>query len=208
MKDNCKNIAVIPIDDTHLSDIQNIADANNVRPFKGTFQIHQITWSSIEPNVLHARRLSCTTCPANTKCPHFEIGQIQVQHFTNPLETQSLPATPSSSGSRVAVLSSASSNETTAASTVTGPGTPSSPEPRVNTPTSEPLVHKREPLAPRKRLNFENIYSDDSISLSSSKKFKSRPSFFDSGDESDKTIKPIKRPAVLGSSDDSDENII
>lgn len=206
-KTYCKGIVVIPIDDEYVPEIQNIADENRVRPFKGTFKIHQISWSAMEPNILHARRLSCISCAAHTECPHFQIGKIRVQPVFDLIESQSLPGTPLSYSSRAAVLSPANfSPGTTSASTVTGPRTDTI------TPSPEPLLNYRQPSEPKKRCTFETVYSGDSNSLTPPKIFKYRPTFFDDQDESDENTPPNNlgqktRSDFFDNSDESDENI-
>lgn len=182
---NCKGIMIIPVDESQISEIQSIADTSIVRPFKGTFKIHQITWHANEPNTLHVRRLSCIECSADTKCPHFGIGQIQVQCLSDPSETQSLP---NSYASLTPTKSPSSSPRTASASTITGPGTPLSVLSPVNTPSPDFSLNIRQPLAPRKRINFEDIYSDDSVLLTPPKKIKRQPKLFDSSEESDENI--------------------
>ncbi|KAJ0171099.1 hypothetical protein K1T71_002853 [Dendrolimus kikuchii] len=80
LKENCRGIEIYGIGDPSIQDIQEIMDQSPVKAFKGTLKIHQLSWSRNESNILHARRLSCLSCPACMICPHFEIGQITVQH--------------------------------------------------------------------------------------------------------------------------------
>ncbi|XP_013198947.1 uncharacterized protein LOC106141856 [Amyelois transitella] len=75
---NCKGIEVFKIDESKFSEIDLLLKRSATRPFKGTLQIHQITWHSENPNVIHARRLSCLECAAYEKCSHYEIGQIEI----------------------------------------------------------------------------------------------------------------------------------
>ncbi|KAL0859620.1 hypothetical protein ABMA27_010747 [Loxostege sticticalis] len=194
-KVNCKGIMVMPIDDSVVSDIQNIADAITVPPFKGTFKIHQITWTTREPNILHVRRLSCIVCAADTKCPHFEMGLITVQ-------TIQLPGTSTSSTSEDCMPSPVPlSPGTASASTVTGPRTPVL---YMETPSPDPILNVRQPLTPKKRVNFEDIYSDDSVSVTPDKIF--RPVILD---DSDGEISPPYRSNPrLGFFNDGDgENV-
>lgn len=201
MKANCKGIVVIPIDDEYVPEIQNIANANKVHPFKGTFKIHQVSWSAMEPYVLHVRRLSCISCGAHTECVHFEIGKITVQPVTDLIETESLPGSPISYASRSAVSSPDTlSPGTASASTVTGPRTD------MVTPLPEPLLNKRQPLFPRKRLTFETVYSDDSNSLTPPKVFKSRRTFIDDQEESNENTPPKLSKTQQQFFDNSDES--
>ncbi|KAJ8722265.1 hypothetical protein PYW08_004667 [Mythimna loreyi] len=179
LKDNCKGIEIIPVDDTDVPGIQRIADANKCRPFKGTFQIHQVVWNATEPNLLHARRLSCISCATHVRCPHFEIGQIHIECVPDPVEDSSVGSLrPSPS---ISMTNSPSSHRTASVSTITGPRTPS---PLLLTPSPELLNNvTSQPCTPRKRYFCEN--SDGSITPP--KKPKARPSFFDNYD-SDENI--------------------
>ncbi|KAL4704366.1 hypothetical protein ACJJTC_010751 [Scirpophaga incertulas] len=205
---------VIPIDYSHVPEIQNIADAITVPPFKRTIKIHQITWSISEPNILHARRLSCIVCAANTKCSHFEIGLIPVQSI------QQLPGTLSSPTSEASMHSPvAPSHGTASASTDTGSGIP---VPFMETPSSDLTLNIRQPLTPKKRI-YLDLNSDDSVSEtpeqtlrsvnlvdtdgknSPPRRCKLRLGIFnDSDDENSPPKKPRKRLTFF---DDSDENI-
>ncbi|CAG9786535.1 unnamed protein product [Diatraea saccharalis] len=186
-KENCKGIVVIPIDDTNVLDIQNIADAITVRPFKGTFKLHQIAWSILEPNILHARRLSCIECAANTKCSHFEIGQILVQHVESYGSPSNLPR-------RVIIASPiVSSPNTASASTVTRSRTPESIGPSNDTPSPEPLISRRQPLTPRKKLNLEDVSDDsDFMTSPSARRPRKRSGLFIESDDSDTNSSPPK----------------
>lgn len=79
LQENVQATTVIPIDDTHLSEIEDKIKNAEIQPFKGTLKIHQITWHRSNPKILHARKLSCITCSANAVCTHYEIGQIQIK---------------------------------------------------------------------------------------------------------------------------------
>ncbi|CAB3257455.1 unnamed protein product [Arctia plantaginis] len=122
LQDRCKGIEIIPIDDTLITEIQNVANGNKCHPFKGTFKIHQLTWTAAEPNILHARRLSCISCATNANCPHFEIGQIQVMYIS---DTSIISSDAHSSPS--SVPSPTLSHGTASASTVSGLRLPLSP---------------------------------------------------------------------------------
>ncbi|VEN64095.1 unnamed protein product, partial [Callosobruchus maculatus] len=50
----------------------------DIVPFKGTFNVHQLSWSAARKGELRARRLSCYQCGAGEKCIHYEIGVITV----------------------------------------------------------------------------------------------------------------------------------
>lgn len=76
--ENCQGIDVIKIDDTTAKEIENKIQNCNIRPFRGTMQVHQVTWNKIEPKILHFRRLSCITCHPGASCPHYDLGCISL----------------------------------------------------------------------------------------------------------------------------------
>lgn len=80
---NCKGIQVFKIDESRFPEIDLLLKESATRPFKGTLEIHQITWHVENPHVIHARRLSCLDCAAYERCPHYGIGQINIQ-FKDP----------------------------------------------------------------------------------------------------------------------------
>lgn len=79
LQENCHSIEVVDVGDEDVQSIERIFEANQIKPFKGTMKVHQITWSNNEPNILHARRLSCGNCLPSEICTHFELGQITVK---------------------------------------------------------------------------------------------------------------------------------
>lgn len=159
LKENCKSIEIIRIDEGCISEIQNIATVNKCRPFKGTFQIHQLTWSAKEPSTLHARRLSCNSCAADVKCSHFEIGQIQVACVPNTTSEADL-----NSPSEIILFSPPSSPGTASASTQSGPRTPLSAI--LYTPSPNFLENREiQPCTPKKLRGFfsSSDESDENI---------------------------------------------
>ncbi|CAH0404767.1 unnamed protein product [Chilo suppressalis] len=76
---HCQGIEVFRIDESRFPEIDSLLKESATRPFKGTLEIHQVTWHIQNPNVIHARRLSCLDCAAYEKCSHYEIGQIQIK---------------------------------------------------------------------------------------------------------------------------------
>ncbi|XP_072945537.1 uncharacterized protein [Epargyreus clarus] len=175
LKDNCKGIDIIQIEEAQIPKIQRIADASTCRPFKGTFQIHQLAWSSMDPNVLHVRRLSCISCVANINCPHFEIGQIRIAYIS---DSSDVSSEANSSASLQDILPSpSSSHRTESASTVSGLGTEHTPSPYVSEDGAS------QPPTPRKRIILDSYSSDESITPHKKPKVKSM--FFALSDESD-----------------------
>lgn len=87
---NCKGIQLFKIDESRFSEIDLLLKESATRPFKGTLKIHQITWHKQNPHVIHARRLSCLNCAAHERCPHYEIGQIQIQYKAPTSPTNSI----------------------------------------------------------------------------------------------------------------------
>ncbi|CAG9787325.1 unnamed protein product [Diatraea saccharalis] len=97
---NCKGIEIFGIDDSDVPKIQKILEKSTTKPFKGTFKIHQLTWSRRDPFIIHARRLSCLDCPEDKNCSHFEIGQIHIQYDTSNIYTPELPRSPAAASAR------------------------------------------------------------------------------------------------------------
>lgn len=79
LQEKSKGIRIFPIDDTHVNHISDILNTSSTVPFKGTLNIHQLTWTRKDPNIIHARRLSCATCTPDKICCHFAIGMILLQ---------------------------------------------------------------------------------------------------------------------------------
>lgn len=82
LKENCRGITIIPINNEHISEIEETLANDAIVPFKGTMNIHQLSWSKKQRSLLQARRLSCFECPAGQNCSHYRIGQIPV-NFQN-----------------------------------------------------------------------------------------------------------------------------
>ncbi|CAG9787504.1 unnamed protein product [Diatraea saccharalis] len=89
---NCKGIEVYRINELLIPDVEEILNKSVIRPFKGTRDIHQLTWSYIEPRVIHVRRLSCQICATHVKCPHYGLGIIDVNY--KPMDNYKLPSEP------------------------------------------------------------------------------------------------------------------
>jgi hypothetical protein len=47
------------------------------KPFKGTFEVHQLTWARTSPSTLFFNRLSCFDCLPGTRCSHFHLGTLE-----------------------------------------------------------------------------------------------------------------------------------
>ena len=76
LSENCKGIKIFVVDDTHIKHISEILSKSTTRAFKGTMSIRQLTWSKTDPDMMHARKLSCGVCSPDQICPHHEIGPI------------------------------------------------------------------------------------------------------------------------------------
>ncbi|CAH1115284.1 unnamed protein product [Psylliodes chrysocephalus] len=51
---------------------------NDLKAFKGTMSIHQITWNANKSNTILCRRLSCLHCTSSEICSHYHLGEIVV----------------------------------------------------------------------------------------------------------------------------------
>nr|XP_049691735.1 uncharacterized protein LOC126053531 [Helicoverpa armigera] len=76
--ESCKGIEVIKIDDTTAKEIEVKIKNCTIRPFRGTMQVHQVTWDKIDPKMLQFRRLSCITCNPGASCSHYDLGCISL----------------------------------------------------------------------------------------------------------------------------------
>lgn len=59
----------------------------NLKVFKGTSNIHQITWQD-GCDLIHARRLTCMECETHTECPHYGIGKINIVQLQMPQKSK------------------------------------------------------------------------------------------------------------------------
>lgn len=80
LAENCKGIRIIPVDEENVTSIENLLTRSLTPTFKGTLNVHQITWTKDSPNLLHARKLSCMECLPNQICPHYEMGVINTYY--------------------------------------------------------------------------------------------------------------------------------
>lgn len=195
---NCKGIEVYKIDESKIPNIDQSLNESATRPFKGTLKIHQVTWNIQDPNVIHARRLSCLDCAAHEICSHFEIGQIQIQHKVpnsprnsvlsdshisnlSAISPQAGPSKYHNSSYETHFMQSSTSSGTSEASTESiSPGhferlTPDNPTENFSSPSNRPIKRKR-------RIFFDD--SESSVEMSPTPKKRQMPFMCDdSGDE-------------------------
>lgn len=86
---NCRGIETYKIDESKFSEVDQVLNESATRPFKGTLKIHQVLWNIQNPNIIHARRLSCLNCTAHEDCSHYELGKIQIQFKVQNFPTKS-----------------------------------------------------------------------------------------------------------------------
>lgn len=163
VKKNCHGIEVYGVDESVVPKIQNIVDESMTKPFKGTFKVHQLTWSAINPTTIHARRLSCLICAAHSYCRHFTLGEINIKFKThNSPSTSSCSSrleTPDMQLHDLAVVDSPGNPATPDASTV-----PKTPSPcKTSDVLTEYNSQNRRPFK-RRRIYFYD--SDSSVDLS------------------------------------------
>ncbi|XP_035441100.2 uncharacterized protein LOC118269869 [Spodoptera frugiperda] len=173
VNENCKGIKVIKIDDTVAKDIEIKIQNCDIRPFRGTMQVHQVTWDKLEPRTLHFRRLSCITCHPSAKCHHYDLGCISLDlplptlHAEIPAPTPVQSSIPSPLPSLPSPLMSPnwtpivqqllnSIDRKKLSPTVTEMQTND-----LEKPTCSKTLHG---LKSRKRLKFSDVYSDSSCS--------------------------------------------
>ncbi|XP_047026178.1 uncharacterized protein LOC124634596 [Helicoverpa zea] len=185
LKENCKGIEIYGIGDPNIEDIQEIVDKNAMKAYKGTFKIHQLSWNQNDPNILHARRLSCLSCASNAVCPHFEIGQIKVP--SNNTQTHS----PLSMADARNV--SPRSEDTANASTITY---------RSDQITPDGGTSHNVPSRPCKRFGFLPDSDDSDVSLPLQDE---RSKFLSDSDDSDVIFTPrYRHPLPTDSSSEGD----
>lgn len=78
LKQNSSGIEILDIDDKKMYYLDSILP-EQLKTFKGTMQVHQVTWSKSKKNILQARRLSCLDCKSDESCKHFHIGTIDLE---------------------------------------------------------------------------------------------------------------------------------
>lgn len=76
LMDNCTGIKILKVNED-FGRIQSYIDYNIV-PFRGTFNVHQLTWSKKHRNSLYARSLSCSECDLGEECTRYNIEVIMV----------------------------------------------------------------------------------------------------------------------------------
>ena len=77
-----KGIKVLEIKEDSISDMKS--KTIDVKKFKGTMEVHQITWNRDQPNVLQFNYLSCFDCAPGTKCSHFHLGTLRFRSKSTP----------------------------------------------------------------------------------------------------------------------------
>lgn len=82
LKQSCQGVKILPFDENVLQEIDK-TKPTNMQAFKGTTQIHQLTWNNKTPQYLFARRLTCISCETDQECPHYGLGKITlIDHAT------------------------------------------------------------------------------------------------------------------------------
>lgn len=77
LKENCKGIKCLTIDSERITNIEKLLP-EDLKPFKGTMSVRELTWVKYKPNVIEARKLSCLICHEGSFCDHFGLGSIQL----------------------------------------------------------------------------------------------------------------------------------
>lgn len=80
LTENCSGIQVLSIDSKRILEIDSTLSPN-IKPFKGTMSIRELTWSRNEENVLQVRKLCCFKCTEN--CTHYGLGKINFDYLEN-----------------------------------------------------------------------------------------------------------------------------
>lgn len=77
-----KGIQIFSVDEATISNI-DLVIPKELLVFKGTTQVHEITWIKQEKFSLNFRKLTCTNCNAGQECTHYNLGQITYQENSN-----------------------------------------------------------------------------------------------------------------------------
>ncbi|CAH1119454.1 unnamed protein product [Phaedon cochleariae] len=80
LKESCSGIQIECVSEEQIDNLNQIVP-NNLKPFKGTMQVHQLCWSIENPNCLRLRRLSCPDCSFQMNCEHYELGQFTIPNL-------------------------------------------------------------------------------------------------------------------------------
>lgn len=80
LEENCNGFQIIPIDEDNVITIENLLAKSLTPAFKGTLNVHQVTWNKDSPGLLHARKLSCIECRPDQICSHYEMGVINTEY--------------------------------------------------------------------------------------------------------------------------------
>ncbi|CAH0553686.1 unnamed protein product [Brassicogethes aeneus] len=77
VSENMKKIKIVSVPQQEIESLKlNMA---NIKPFKGTLQVHQVIWMRNKPGLLKIRRLSCYNCPLDSNCPDYHLGDYYLK---------------------------------------------------------------------------------------------------------------------------------
>ncbi|KAG8241924.1 hypothetical protein J6590_108299 [Homalodisca vitripennis] len=76
LKQTCKGVKVLTFNESVIDELDKTIPSD-LKPFKGTTKIHEVTWAK-DSRFLQARRLSCLKCLPGATCIHYGIGEIKL----------------------------------------------------------------------------------------------------------------------------------
>lgn len=81
LKNNVRSVQIDVITKDNINSMMNNINTANIKPFKGTMQVHQVVVQFNEDAHLTAqmKTLSCFKCPVMKKCNHFNIGSMIIR---------------------------------------------------------------------------------------------------------------------------------
>ncbi|MGL5028750.1 MAG: hypothetical protein ACRC6C_01280, partial [Wolbachia pipientis] len=71
---NTKGVMMKVISENDIKDVDHYLEGVDLKPFKGTMTLHQVTWSESREEHLSMRTLSCFKCSPGKRCIHYSIG--------------------------------------------------------------------------------------------------------------------------------------
>lgn len=79
LRENCPGIKIAVIEDAHIERVHNLIKENesDLKSFKGTLQVHQVTGHIYCPNKLIMKSLSCF---CNRTCDHYRLGTLEYRN--------------------------------------------------------------------------------------------------------------------------------
>ncbi|KAE8750603.1 hypothetical protein FOCC_FOCC002583 [Frankliniella occidentalis] len=72
LKSKSKTVYIEEVDPKKMTEIDKMVPSD-LKPFNGTFSVHQFTWTKEYSNKLHMNNVSCYNCTAGSSCIHYKL---------------------------------------------------------------------------------------------------------------------------------------